>query len=86
VSVATEEGDFETVKTLVQQFHCQPSLFATQMAHINGHHSLVFFFFWLNRFSKRRNDTDISTIYKRLDKNTGMFNKWNTCIPLNFQF
>lgn len=78
---AVEEGNEEMAKFLVSEFNCQPSLYAKQMAHINGHSGLSF---WMDKYAKQRCDTGID-IHKKFSKELGQF-VWNSCIPDNCRY
>jgi len=82
IDVATEEGDFEMVKYLVTNHKCQPSLYAKQMAHINGNSNIVF---WLDANSTQRNKTTIDKVHKRFNRCEGTW-IWNKMIPTQFTY
>jgi hypothetical protein len=78
VDTSLEEGNVEMTKLLINKFKCEPSLYSKQMAHINGHHKLVF---WTEAYGKQRNDTDIKSIHYNYKTNT-----WHDCIPEEFRY
>jgi hypothetical protein len=78
VDTSLEEGNVEMTKLLINKFKCEPSLYSKQMAHINGHHKLVF---WTETYGKQRNDTDIKSIHYNYKTNT-----WHDCIPEEFRY
>src|SRR5439155_14756399 len=82
IDVSVEEGNEMMAKFLVKEFNCQPSLYAKQMAHINGHHGLVF---WMDNFSQQRNYIGIHNVHRRYDFKTKKM-LWNNIIPLNYQY
>jgi hypothetical protein len=76
VDAALENGDMEKLKTLMTQ--CQPSLYAKQMAHINGHHKAAFY---VDVYGKVRNDTDIKNVHYNYKTN-----KWRDVIPEEYRY
>lgn len=82
IDVATEEGNTNMAKFLASEFKCQPSLYAKQMAHINGHSTLTF---WLDAYTKQRNDTPISTVHRPYNTQKKAF-QWNDAIPEKFRY
>lgn len=81
VDVAIQNGQTEMAKFLVNDFKCQPSLYAKQMAIIGGHTELVK---WLNNFSVQRNDISIGIVHHNY---SGQDKKriWADCIPEQFR-
>ncbi len=77
VDVALEEGRTDMVKYLVNSHQCQPSLYAKQMAHVNGHHSLAA---WTEDYAVQRNNTSIRTVHYR--PKTG----WDKVIPEKYRY
>ncbi len=77
VDSALEDGKSDMVKYLVSRYECQPSLYAKQMAHVNGHHSLAS---WTEEFAIQRNNTSIRTVHYR--PKTG----WNKVIPEKYRY
>ena len=77
IDSALEDGNDKMTKLLVCKYNAAPSLYAKQMAHINGHHKLVF---WMDAFTKTRNDTGINIVHKHVK------NGWNECIPEEYRF
>ena len=68
-----EEGDLERTKWLIDNFKCEPSLYAKQMSLVNGHNNIVL---WLEAMkTPLRNNVSLSTVHRRYDKHTGQF-KW----------
>jgi len=78
VDTALEEGNSDMTKLLVNNFKCRPSLYAKQMAHVNGHHKLAF---WTETYGQQRNDTDIKTVHYNHKTKT-----WNNSIPEEFRY
>jgi hypothetical protein len=77
IDSALEDGNDNMAKFLVKKYKSQPSLYAKQMAHVNGHHGLAF---WMDSFAEQRDRTGIDIVHKR--HNTG----WNECIPPEYRF
>jgi len=82
LDVALENGKEDMAKMLVLKGACQPSLYAKQMAHINGHHKLAF---WMDAYSTQRNDTTIGTIYQKYDRTTKQ-TTWSDTIPEKYRY
>lgn len=81
IDVALERGNTDMSKFLVSNFKCQPSLYAKQMAKINGHKDLVD---WVNSTTKQRNDTGIDNVHCRFDKKEKAF-VWDDVIPHEYR-
>ena len=77
IDSSLEDGNEDMAKFLVKEFQCQPSLYAKQMAHINGHHSLAF---WADTFATQRNNVNIHTVHHRYK--TG----WTNTVPEEFRY
>jgi len=77
IDSSLEDGNEDMVKFLVKEFQCQPSLYAKQMAHINGHHSLAF---WADTFTTQRNDVNIHAVHHNYK--TG----WANSIPEELRY
>ena len=77
VDSAIEEGNTDRAKFLVNNFGYQPSLYAIQMAEINGHHDLAN---WVNENSTLRNNFGIQNVHSRFDKNNGGW-VWDNWVP-----
>ena len=82
IDVATDEGNLDMVKYLVTKHGCKPSLYAKQMAHINGHPKTAI---WLDKFGQERNQVDIGTIHRRFDKSTGV-HCWSDEVPTEYRY
>jgi hypothetical protein len=77
IDTSLESGNAEMAKFLVTDFKCQPSLYAKQMAHVNGHHSLSL---WMDSYATQRNDTDIKTVHYRPKSG------WSPHIPEKYRY
>ncbi len=77
VDAALEEGRNDMVKYLVNTHECQPSLYAKQMAHVNGHHGLAA---WTEDYAVQRNNTSIKSVHYR--PKTG----WSKVIPEKYRY
>ena len=75
LDIAIEEGKLEIVKKFYGS-DTKPSLYAEQMAQVNGHHSTSLF---ASTYFELRNKTGIETVHKS-------HNGWNDCIPENCRF
>lgn len=75
---ALEEGNEIVVNFLVQKGY-KPSLFANQMARINGHISLAT---KIESCIGYRNQVSIKNVYYNLNKPFS----WNTVIPIEYRF
>ena len=82
VDIATEEGNEKMAKFLVEEFKSQPSLYAKQLAHINGYSGLSF---WMDKYAQQRNDIGIDSVHKRFNKKIGKW-IWNDCIPIESRY
>lgn len=82
IDKAIEEGNIEMVKFLVNEFNCQPSLYAKQMANINGHTSLLT---WIDTYATQRNNIGIDSVHRRFNKTQGKF-IWSDCIPTQYRY
>ena len=82
IDKAIEEGNITMAKFLVSKLNCQPSLYAKQMATINGHTSLVT---WIDTHTTQRNDIGIANVHRRFDKLSRRFT-WSDCIPIEYQY
>jgi hypothetical protein len=79
VDVALEDGNEKMAKFLVNDEKCVPSLYAKQMAHVNGHHKLSF---WMDAYSPNtRNGPDIKTVHYNYKQKT-----WNNHIPEEYRY
>lgn len=78
VDSALEDGKDEMTKFLISEFKCEPSLYAKQMAQINGHHSLAL---WTEVYGKLRNNTDIKSVHYN-----HKLNSWNSVIPEEYRY
>lgn len=68
VDISLEEGNDSMTKFLINHFGCQPSLYAKQMAQINGHDKLAL---WAESHGILRNHTSYKSVhynYKRLEQ------------------
>ena len=80
VDIALEEGKEDFVKFLVMNFKdaAAYSLYAKQMAMINGHLKLAL---WVEKFGILRNKIDIRTVHYNYDTRS-----WASCIPESYQY
>mgnify|MGYP006898473348 CR=1 FL=1 len=82
VDVSTENGNGDMAKFLVTELKCEPSLYAKQMATVNGHTNLSL---WMNVFAKQRNETGINIVHRHFNKEKKMF-VWDEIIPEQFRY
>lgn len=80
IDEATENGNMEMVKFLTFNYNKKPSLYAKQMAEINGHKTMSL---WIDKFAGIRNNVDISSVHRKHTKD-GV--KWSDIIPEAFRF
>ena len=79
VDSSLEEGNEQMAKFLVNEQKCVPSLYAKQMAHVNGHHKLSF---WMDAYATNtRNGPDIKTVHYNYKQN-----QWANCIPEEYRY
>lgn len=77
VDTSLEEGDGDMFKFLVNEYGEEPSLYAKQMAHINGHHSLVT---WIETMGiSLRNNIGIANVHYKNGQ-------WSDYVPKSYQF
>ncbi|QKF94539.1 hypothetical protein QKU48_gp1081 [Fadolivirus algeromassiliense] len=82
VDESVEQGNETMAKFLINNFKAQPSLYAKQMATINGHNNIVF---WLDRNATLRDTTtDIASVHRHYNRNTKQF-EWDECIPVEYR-
>ena len=81
VDVSLEEGDGEMTKYLIHKFDAKPSLYAKQMAEINGHITLAK---EIESYYELRNAVSIAHVHRKMGKDKKM--RWSDCIPLEYQF
>jgi len=82
IDESVEEGNIEIAKFLVLEFKTKPSLYAKEMAMVNKHFDLIQ---WINsNVNGTRNQTGISGIHRKFDKNCGTF-IWPEWIPIDCQ-
>lgn len=81
IDTATEEGNEDMAKFLVNEFSASPSLFAKQMALVNDHTKLVM---WLDKYSVQRNNVSVTDVYRHYNKQNKTF-EWNPIIAEKFQ-
>ena len=82
VDISVEEGDTNMAQFLITSFNCQPSLYAKQMATINGHNKLSL---WVDTYATQRNDVGIDSVHKRYDRNQRIY-CWSDVIPEQFRY
>jgi hypothetical protein len=82
LDTALESGKPNITKKLIAGEYCKPSLYAVQMAFVNGHTNLAM---WSLRHSTPRNDTGIDTVHTHYDRNLGK-HIWDKCIPEEFRY
>lgn len=78
LDVAIEEGDLKTVRRCRKAGY---SLYAKQMAMVNGHDDIVRH---IKKFSWQRNNTGVVPIHSKYNKETGK-REWSDCIPEKFR-
>lgn len=80
VDIALEEGKEDFVKFLVMNFKdaAAYSLYAKQMAMINGHIKLAL---WVEKFGVLRNKIDIHKVHYNYETRS-----WASCIPKSYQY
>jgi hypothetical protein len=81
VDVSLEEGDDEITKHLILNYKAKPSLYAKQMAEINGYIKLAKF---VETFCELRNNVSIASVHCKINDKHGI--NWNYCIPEQFHF
>lgn len=77
IDIAIEDGNKDMAEFMAREYQCQPSLYAKQMAHINGHHALSF---WADTYLTQRSNTDIKTVHHSYK--TG----WSAYVPEEFRY
>lgn len=82
IDKSLETGNKYMTILLITTFNCNPSLYAQQMAHINGHHALAVF---SEEFSEKRNNVGIMSVHRRFNRDTKKF-EWDDCIPVEYRF
>jgi hypothetical protein len=78
LDVAIENGD---LKTVIMYKDTGYSLYAEQMAIINGHAHVVSY---INRHLTRRNSTGVVHVHSRYDKKSGK-RVWDDCVPVQLR-
>lgn len=78
IDVSLEEGDMELFKYFLNDCKLQPSLYAKQMANINGHHSLITYMEVMG--TVLRNSVNIMQVH--YNAKTGV---WADCIPEEYR-
>lgn len=81
VDVSLEEGDKGMTQFLINNLNAQPSLYAKQMAEINGHVELAKY---VESFGTFRNQASIASVHRRRGKDGNV--RWSECIPFKYQF
>jgi hypothetical protein len=81
VDISLENGDEEMTKYLLTKYDAKPSLYAKQMAEINGHIKLAK---EIESVYGLRNNVSIKHVHWTMDENKNMC--WNECIPLEYRF
>jgi hypothetical protein len=81
IDVAIETGNTDMSKYLVNDFNCQPSLYAKQMGRINGHKELVD---WIDKFTEQRNNVGIDIVHRHYSKEKRTW-VWNGVIPEEYR-
>jgi exoribonuclease II len=81
MDISVEEGKKDMVKFFMSK-EVQPSLFALQMAKINGHDNLVMD---VESYCRLRNNVHIKNVYYLYDRLNKSFT-WNDIIPLKFRY
>ena len=79
VDISLEEGNDKMTKYLINS-GARPSLYAKQMAEVNGHTKLAKF---VETFYPLRNDVSIASVHCRIRNGT---RNWDSCIPEEFRF
>lgn len=79
IDAAIESGQSEMAKVLTDRHECRASLYAVQMAMINGHNSTAFRYLSATN-GQFRNGTDIRTVHYRPKSG------WSDTVPPSFQF
>jgi hypothetical protein len=77
VDYSIETGNVDMAKFLINTYNCKPSLYAKQMANINGHKSLVS---WTNENSTQRDTPDIKSVYYSAKSG------WDNRIPVEYRY
>lgn len=82
IDVSVENGNENMAKFLITEFGCQPSLYAKQMASVNGHTKLSL---WIDVFAKQRNNIGIHDVHRTYNKEKHQFD-WNGAILEQFRY
>jgi hypothetical protein len=80
IDIAVDEGRTEDAKQIHKKYKVLPSLYAKQMALVNGFPATNL---WVDTIGVR-NQTGIDTVHERYDKNEGFV--WSSTIPEQFRF
>lgn len=78
VDSSLEDGNETMTKFLINQFKCQPSLYAKQMAQINGHQKLSL---WVESYGTLRNNTNIKSVHYNYKSD-----QWSQMIPEEYRY
>lgn len=81
VDVSLEEGDDKMTRHLISNYGAQPSLYAKQMAEINGHTKLAKL---VETFYPLRNNVSIAHVHRRMDGKGRT--TWADCVPEQYRF
>lgn len=81
VDVSLEEGNEKMTKYLLSIYNAKPSLYAKQMAEVNGHIQLAKY---VESLFPLRNQISIANVHRKIDANKQF--KWNGNIPQQYQF
>lgn len=79
IDVSLDEGDMELFKFFLNECKLKPSLYAKQMASINGHHSLITYLEAMR--TPLRNDVSINQVHYNFKTK-----EWSDCIPEEYRF
>ena len=82
IDIATEKGKINEVQELHMTYKLKPSLYAKQMALVNGH---IDTYKYVDKFIGTRGNIGIATVHKTRDSKTGKL-EWSEVIPKAFQF
>jgi hypothetical protein len=80
IDIAVDEGRTEDAKQIYKKYNVKPSLYAKQMALVNGFPATNL---WVDTIGVR-NQTGIDTVHEICTKDNGF--QWSSAIPEQFRF
>lgn len=81
IDIATENGNIELVKDLYANYNIKPSLYAKQMALINGYTKMVMY---IENNIGVRNKVNIDMVHKKYNNSTKTF-EYDEIVPNRFR-